>query len=171
VTGGTPGALEEWIVDTGPVVVLAKIGRLDLLTGMARGVLLPSPLVREIRRGPAPDPARRAVEAGWGTEVPVRYIRAAVRSIGLLGPGEQSVLTLALKRPGSRVILDDGQARKAARVLDLPMAGTVGVIVAARQRGLVPAVVPLFHAIRAAGMYVDEGLLRRVALSVGEAWP
>jgi predicted nucleic acid-binding protein len=171
VTGGPPGALEEWIVDTGPVVVLAKVGRLDLLTGMAREVLLPSPVVREIRRGPAPDPARRAVEAGWGTEVAVRYIRVAVRSVGLLDPGEQSVLTLALRRPGSRVILDDGQARKAAQSLGLPMLGTVGVIVAARQRGLIPVVAPLFHAIRAAGSYLDDGLLRRVAASVGEVWP
>lgn len=165
------GISEDWIVDTGPVVILAKIGQLGLLTGLAREVLLPSPVVREIRRGPAIDPARRAVEAGWGTAVPVRYIRAAVRSVALLGPGEQSVLTLALRRPGARVILDDGQARKAAQRLGLPLAGTVGVIGAAKQRGLIPAVAPLFHAIRAAGSYLDDGLLRRVATSLDEVWP
>ena len=124
---------------------------LDLLTRLARAVLLPSPVVQEIRRGPAVGPARRAVEAGWGTEVPVRYIRVAVRSLGLLGPGEQSVLTLGLRRPGSRVILDDRQARKGAERLGLPMTGTVGVILFAQRRGLIPAVVPLFQAIRAAG--------------------
>jgi predicted nucleic acid-binding protein len=171
VIGGPSGAPEEWIVDTTPVVIFAKIGQLDLLTGRARQVLLPSPVVREIRRGPVSDPARIAVEAGWGTEVAVRYIRVAVRSVGLLGPGEQSVLSLALKRPGSRVILDDGQARRAAQRLGLPMLGTIGVVVAARQRRLIPAVVPLFHAIRSAGSYLDDGLLRRVAASVGEAWP
>jgi predicted nucleic acid-binding protein len=171
VTGGPPGVPEEWIIDTGPVVILAKIGRLDLLTDMARDVLLPSPVLGEIRKGPVSDPARRAVETGWGTRVTVSYIRVAVRSIGLLGIGEQSVLTLALKRPGSRVILDDGQARKAAQRLGLPLAGTVGVIVAARRRGLIPAVTPLFHAIQAAGCYVDDNLLRTLATSEGEAWP
>jgi predicted nucleic acid-binding protein len=142
-----------------------------LLTGLARKVVLPSPVVREIRKGPASDPARREIEAGWGTVVAVRYIRVAVRSVGLLGPGEQSVLTLALQRPGSRVILDDGQARKAAKRLGLPMAGTVGVIVAARQRDLIARVAPLFHAIRAAGCYLDDDLLRQLAASVGESWP
>jgi uncharacterized protein len=171
VSGGPAGVGEEWIVDTGPVIILAKVGRLDLLTRLARAVLLPSPVVREIRRGSAVGPARRAVEAGWGTEVPVRYIWAAVRSVGLLGLGEQSVLTLGLKRPGSRVILDDRQARKAAQGLGLPMIGTVGVILFAQRRGLIPAVVPLFHAIRAAGSYVDDALLRQSAAGVGEAWP
>jgi predicted nucleic acid-binding protein len=171
VSGGSPRATEEWIVDTTPIVILAKIGHLDLLTAMAREVLLPSPVVREIRKGPPADPALRAVEAGWGTEVAVRYIRVAVRSVGLLGPGEQAVLTLALQRPGSRVILDDGQARKAAERLGLRKAGTVGVILSARQRGLIAAVVPVFQAMRTAGCYLDDALLRRSAASVGEVWP
>jgi predicted nucleic acid-binding protein len=115
VSGGSPRATEVWIVDTTPVVILAKIGRLDLLTGMAHEVLLPSPVVREILKGSRADPARKAVEAGWGTEVAVHYIRVAVRSVGLLGPGEQGVLTLALKRHGSRAILDDGQAARRRR--------------------------------------------------------
>src|SRR5947207_2047660 len=103
--------------------------------------------------------------------VAVRYIRVAVRSAGLLDLGEQSVLTLALKRPGSRVVLDDGQARKAAQRLGLPMVGTVGVIVVAKQRGLIAAVAPLFNALRAAGIYAGDDLLRQVAASAGEVWP
>lgn len=168
---GPAGGSEDWIVDTAPVVILASIGRLDLLTRLSREVLLPSPVVREIRRGPVSGPARQAVEAGWGTEVPVRYMWAAVRSAGLLGPGERSVLTLALKRPGCRVILDDDKARKAAKRLGLPVAGTLGVLLVAQRSGLIPAVVPLFHAIRAAGSYLGEELLRRTAASVGESWP
>lgn len=171
MSGGFPSVPEEWIVDTTPVIILGKIAHLDLLTDMTREVLLPSPVVREILKGPGADPARKAVEAGWGTEVAVRYIRVAVRSVGLLGPGEQAVLTLALKRPGSRAILDDGRARKAAKELGLPMAGTVGVIVAARRRGLITAVTPLLRAMQAAGCYLDEDLLRRSAASVGEVWP
>jgi predicted nucleic acid-binding protein len=170
VTYGPASGGEEWIVDTGPVIVLAKIGQLDLFTRLAGAVLLPSPVVQEIRRGPVMGAARRAVESGWGTVVPVRYIRVAVRAVGLLDPGEQSVLTLGLKRPGARVILDDRQARKAAQTLGLPMTGTVGVILFALRQGLIPAVVPLFQAIRAAGLYVDESLLRQAA-GVGETWP
>jgi len=70
--GPGAGTGEEWIVDTGPVIVLAKIGRLDLLTRLGRAVLLPSPGVQDIRRGPAVGPARPAVEAGGGAGAPVR---------------------------------------------------------------------------------------------------
>jgi predicted nucleic acid-binding protein len=171
VTGKAPSVRQDWIVDTAPIIILAKIGQLGLLLDLAREVLLPTPVIREIYRGPAADPARRAVEAGWGTSVAVTYIRVSVRSLGLLGPGEQSVLTLALKRPGSRVVLDDEQARRAARTLGLPLIGTVGVIVAAKRLGLIAAVVPLFRAIQAAGCYVDDNLLSKMAASEGEAWP
>jgi hypothetical protein len=43
--------------------------------------------------------------------------------------------------------------------------------VLAKQQGLVPAVVPLFHAARGAGLYVHEHLCERLALQEGEAWP
>jgi predicted nucleic acid-binding protein len=61
VTSGIPSIGEDWIVDTAPVVILAKIGHLDLLASIAREVFLPSPVVREIRKGPSMDPARQAV--------------------------------------------------------------------------------------------------------------
>jgi predicted nucleic acid-binding protein len=171
VTGSPPGVAEEWIVDATPVIILAKIGLLDLLTHLARAGLLPSPVVREFAAAPWQIPARNAVETGWGKVVAVRYIRVAVRSAGLLDLGEQSVLTLALQRPGARVVLDDGQARKTAQRLGLPMVGTVGVIVVAKQRELISTVAPLFDAIRAAGIYAGDDLLSQVAASVGEVWP
>jgi predicted nucleic acid-binding protein len=170
VTRSAAGIPRVWILDATPVITLAKIGQLDLLTRMADELLLPSPVVREICRGPAADSARQAVESGWGVEVPVDYLWKAVRALGLLGRGEQSVLTLALKRPGALVILDDGQARKAARELGLLLAGTIGVIEAAKSRALIPAVVPLFHALRPAGSYVEESLLRQAAVRAGEGW-
>jgi predicted nucleic acid-binding protein len=111
------------------------------------------------------------VETGWGTQVAVRYIRAAVRSVGLLDLGEQAVLTLALRRPGSRVVLDDAQARRAAQTLGIPLIGTLGVIVLAKRQQRTPAIAPLFHAIRVAGCYVDDDLLRQLAMNEGEAWP
>jgi predicted nucleic acid-binding protein len=101
----------------------------------------------------------------------VSYIPVGVRALGLLGIGEQSVLTLALKRPGSRVVLDDEQARKGAKKLGLPLIGTLGVVLLAKRQGRISAVAPLFLAVRGAGCYADDDLLRQLAMSVGEPWP
>jgi predicted nucleic acid-binding protein len=112
-----------------------------------------------------------AVETGWGVRVAVGHVRAAVRSLGLLGKGEQAVLTLALRYPGALVVLDDDQARKAAKHLRLPTIGTLGVLVRAKREGRIPALVPLFHSVQAAGLYVDDQLFRQLATAEGENWP
>lgn len=63
-----------------------------------------------------------------------------------LGPGESEVLALALERPGATVILDDGTGRRCARLLGIPLMGTLGVLVAAKRRGWVRTLAPVLEA-------------------------
>ena len=60
-----------------------------------------------------------------------------------LGPGEAEVLMLALESPGAVVILDDGLARDIARAHRLPLKGTLGVLIEAKQHGLIRELKPL----------------------------
>ncbi len=159
------------VVDAGPVIILAKAGYLHLLTEMASEILIPNRVAREILKGPPSDPARQAVHTGWGKRITVRYIPVAVRSQGLLHPGERAALALALKQSGCTVILDDDKGRKAAKNLGLQFMGTLGIIMLARKQGRVPAVTPIFHAVQAAGLYASDSLFQPLAASVGESWP
>lgn len=56
---------EIWVVNASPLIVLAKVGRLDVLEGMAR-ILVPAAVRAEILAGPVDDLARQALESGWG---------------------------------------------------------------------------------------------------------
>ena len=66
-----------------------------------------------------------------------------------LGAGERATLTLALSSPRSLAVIDDGDGRRAAQALGVRLTGTVGVALQARQKGRVPALAPLLHALRA----------------------
>ncbi len=55
-----------------------------------------------------------------------------------LGDGESQVLAHCLLG-GHLAVLDDGEARAAAKVHAVPLVGTLGVILRARRAGLVPA--------------------------------
>ena len=59
-----------------------------------------------------------------------------------LGPGESGVLALALESADAAVILDDALARRVAASLRLPLTGTLGLLLDAKRRGLLPAVAP-----------------------------
>lgn len=47
-----------------------------------------------------------------------------------------------MESPGAVVILDDGVARRAAGLLDIKLTGTLGLLLDARKKGLIPAVKP-----------------------------
>jgi uncharacterized protein len=41
------------------------------------------------------------------------------------------------------VIVDDGVARRAADLLNIPFTGTLGLLLDAKKRGLIPAIAPI----------------------------
>lgn len=54
--------------------------------------------------------------------------------------GESSAIALALETPGSTVILDDYKARKIADQLGINFTGTIGVIIKAKLKGIIPSI-------------------------------
>lgn len=160
-----------WIVDSSPMITLAKVGRLDLLTASSRRVLLTQTVVREVEAGRAEDPARLALDRNWGECVADAPIPDALAAWGL-DAGEEATLALALTWPQSLAIVDDSDARRAASALGIPVTGTVGVALQARQSGRIMALAPLLHDLRAVGLFLPkDSLLNEVLKTVGETWP
>lgn len=62
--------------------------------------------------------------------------------------GESSAIALALETPDCTVILDDYKARKIADQLGLNITGTIGVIVKAKLKGVIPSIKPILTKIR-----------------------
>jgi len=56
-----------------------------------------------------------------------------------LGAGESAVLSYALAHPGVQAIIDDLAGRRCAVVHHVEVRGCVGLVLVAKQRGLVPA--------------------------------
>jgi len=66
-------------------------------------------------------------------------------------------------------LIDDLQGRAAATLLKLRVIGTVGVLVLARERGLIPALAPVLEALRASGYYLSEPLIQAALQRTGES--
>ena len=71
--------------------------------------------------------------------------------------------------PDSLAVLDDAGARKTARALGMRFTGTLGVIVKAKEKGLVAAVAPVVSRLRQQGFRVSEAVLDEVLRLAGEA--
>ena len=81
------------------------------------------------------------------------------------------MLSFCLANPGFRAVLDDLRGRRCALALGVPIFGTLGVIVEARRRELIPVASPLVAAIRGFGYYIEDHLIEAALRQVGETWP
>lgn len=165
-----PAAQEIWIVDSTPLIVLAKINYLFLVPRLNASLVIPQTVADEVQAGGKNDPAHAALLAEWGQIAPTPPIPAALAALHL-DAGEEAVLAVALARPGSRAVIDDGKARAAARALSVPMIGTLGIIARARAANDIPAAKPLIVALRQVGFHADDGLLTAILDRLGEDWP
>ncbi len=75
-----------------------------------------------------------------------------------LDAGELAVLSLAIKNPGAIVVLDDRAAREEAIRRNIPLLGTAGILLRAKQQGRITAVRPALDSVRQAGLYLTDRL-------------
>ena len=160
---------ETWIVNASPLISLAKAGYLDLLSKLASRVIVPDAVASEILAGLPSDPARKALEGDWGDRSSPREIPGKILEWGL-GAGESAVLALCLETSGCRAVLDDAAARNCARALELPLLGTLAVVLRARHAGLIPSASLAMAALREAGLRLDDKTIRLALERVGEIW-
>ena len=129
------------VADSSVLILLGRIGRLDLLGHMFHDVSMPPAVEREtVAATPHRFDAQtiRAAIARGGIRVAVpppaqvQRIRAAYPE---LGDGEAEALSLA--RPPTVVLLDDRFARQVAQLEGVEAIGTLGILGRAFQAGLV----------------------------------
>jgi len=130
--------------NAGPLIALAKLNRLTLLSRLYPNLAVPRAVHREVVEEGlslgAPDATvARLFFARSGCPIvdAAREVVDSFQPIGELDLGERALLALARHCPGALVLLDDEQARNEARRLGLRVKGTLGVLVSAYRAGFV----------------------------------
>ncbi len=156
------------VVNASPLIFLSRAGLVDLLRTTAERVVVPEAVADEIRRrGPSDPTALVLDQERWLETVPVARIPVEIVAWDL-GPGESAVLAWAQANPGAEAILDDLLGRKCSATLGIPMRGTLGLVLLARQRGIIPAARPVLDRLRTSGMYLGDAVLLEALKRVGE---
>lgn len=129
------------ITDSGPLIALAKLNRLELLHKLWGRIHMTREVWREtVEAGQARGaPDARTVFLFWQQhQFPVVAVAAEVqarfRPLIQMDPGEHSTLALAQSVAEALVLLDDEDARSEARRLGIPVRGTLGVLAESYRR-------------------------------------
>jgi predicted nucleic acid-binding protein len=148
------------IADSSTLIALEQIGQLDLLMQLFSQLLVPPAVAQETARS-VTLPAWIAVQT-LGQPIGPQILGSS------LGPGESEAISLALELGVQWIVLDDLGARRLAARLGLPVIGVVGVLLAAKRRGLVPAVRPHLDALLSFKFRIAPSLYQNALIEAGE---
>lgn len=159
------------VADAGPLIGLARAGHLDLLPKLYRTVEIPPAVLEELRIAedrPGSLALRGAISAGWLQSVALEHPERSEEIQQLADRGEAEAILLALERVGRFLLVDERRARAVARGRGLVVVGTGGVLVAAKERGLVPGVGRALDRLGEAGYRLSPRLRAEILRRAGE---
>lgn len=128
------------VANSSVLIALSAIGRLSLLRErFPDGLLIPDAVWREVvETGRGRPGALEIREARWIQQRAVRDRDYVQLLRAELDAGEAEVIALARQEQADVVLLDEKEARQVARRLGMRVLGTVGLLIWARQQGLIP---------------------------------
>jgi len=156
---------ERIVINTGPLIALAKAEALDVAAQLPLEFLCPPQVHEELAAGVRV--GHLTVEPEWlrvvelSTPPPV-LVRAAI------DVGEAAVIQLAVEQGVGWVCMDDWKGRRAALAVGLNVTGTLGLLLKAKSLLLIPAVRPFVDRLLVVGGWFNRELVRRVLEEAGE---
>lgn len=146
------------ITDTSCLIILDKIGAFNILHQAFKNIITTPEIQQE-----------------FGSELPQWIKIKSVKDTTLkevfeetVDPGEASAIALAMETSNAILIIDDLKGRKLASRMALNFMGTIGLLVKAKEYGVIPAVKPHIEKIQATDFRISSSLVDLVLERTGE---
>jgi predicted nucleic acid-binding protein len=149
------------VADAGPIIHLSWLNRLHLPSLLFEEVLIPEAVRSEVLAAspgtPGLDHIEQAIsEKAWRV---LSVDPQRLSALDALDPGEAEAIALAEQQKDCLLLTDDRLARTEAEHRGIGVIGTIGVLILARNRGLIAAVLPLLLELRHRGQWISDDLI------------
>ena len=155
------------VVNSTPLVAFWSIARLDILRSLFGEIMIPPAVREEFLSAEKETRLKTLHDESWIQVVEIENPNRVAVYTGL-DEGEAQVLVLAEEQNASLVLIDERKARRFAERLKLPLSGTLGVLLLAKEEKIIPAISQLLKAIQEAGLYLHDDLIEQVLQLAGE---
>lgn len=147
------------ISDTGPIIGLAKIDRLPILKDIADEILIPPMVYREIlgKVGAESERIDRAL-ANFIHKVELNPPPPEIQEVLQdLDEGERQTIALAsILSEDVLLLMDDRAGRIAAAKLGIPTTGLIGILLLAKEKGILDNISSLICELRNQGYWISD---------------
>lgn len=156
------------VADTSPLLNLALVGRLELVREQFGSVTVPGQVWEELLAGEDGVNSLQSLRETGGLDVVTAEEGALFAEFRRdLDRGESAALSYAVETDADRLLLDEREARQAARRHEIPVTGAIGILLQAAQEGKISLRDEL-DSLRAAGFWISEDLYEEVLDRVDE---
>ena len=161
--------MRKVVVNTTPLIALSHVGHLDILRKLYGEIVIPEAVYRELSVKEN-SICKKSVDASleWIRVMKIENQMAKAMYKTQLHDGEVEVMILAKEIGADVVIIDDVNAKKHAKYLQLPVTGTLGVLIKAKQLGYISELKPILNRLVECGIYISEKLIDLCLKQVGE---
>ncbi|MGA1826620.1 MAG: DUF3368 domain-containing protein [bacterium] len=155
------------IADSSALIALATCQCLELLDRLFKEIIVPQSVFDEV-----------IVEGKIVSEKLRQYLQkkisqidltTAVISTGQLGRGEIEAMALYKQLQADYLLIDDKRARKVAKLNQIKVTGSLGILLLAKQEGLISAVKPFLDQLRTSDIFINENLIVKILILANES--
>ncbi len=152
------------VSNTSPLVLLDKAGYLWILGKLFKKVIIPP-----------------AVDVEWlrpGGYVVPQWLSVATLSQDALttakdlsqkiDKGEAEAMALFSSIKADWLLLDDLNGRRIAKAMGLPVVGTLGILITAKRKGIIPEITAVLEILKQHRFYVSDEILQKALILANE---
>lgn len=158
------------VSNTTPLIGLASIGKLEFLHQLFGKIHIPTAVYNEtVVAEHEKDNAKREVSgASWIEIVNIQDRLAVNVLLDELDLGEAETIILASELKADWVLMDEKKGRRKLAQLGMPKIGTVGILLKAKQEGLLSVLSPELEKLRQRGFSLSQSVIDMVLLQANE---
>lgn len=155
------------VADCSALVALSVCGSLNLLEQLFATVVVPETVYIE-----ATQPDKKQAQALK------TFLQGKVRQVNLetyvfldayADAGETEAMLLYKQLAADKLLIDDKRGRKVAKINQISTIGSLGVLLVAKEKGLIVEVAPLLQQIEQSDIYLSPDLIATVLELAGES--
>lgn len=158
------------VADTGPLIALSTLELLSELSPLFETVYAPNAVIKEAlysRDKPGAIGIAEALDKEWIRSVAVPTTPTLKKLAVLLDAGESEALSLA-KELGAIALIDERKGRRIAKAHNIPVTGTIAVLIAMKKSGLISSIKPLLNRLATRGYRLNPKLIDKVLIACNE---
>ena len=146
------------VSDTSCLILLSKLGKLTILKSLFGTITVTSAIAIEFNES-LPDFIR--------IEDPADKKHLTILET-FLDKGEASAIALAIENDDCLLIIDELKGRKEAQKIGLNYTGTLGIIILAKEKGLISSISEFIEQISQTNFRVSDALIKELKRKVNE---